>query len=151
MTKEISKPANPVPEGYHTVTPCLVVHGAQKLLDFLKAAFGAKETFCFRAADDRIAHAEILIGDSIIMLADATPESEASSTALYMYVEDVDAVYAHPLEAGGKSAGKPTNQFYGDRSARIIDPLGNRWGIATRIEDVPPEELERRAAAQGNP
>jgi len=79
------------------------------------------------------------------MLSDATPQWEARSTALYMYVEDVDAVYERAIAAGGESRGKPANQFYGDRSARIIDPLGNHWGIATRIEDVPMDELIKRA------
>jgi PhnB protein len=137
----------PIPEGYHTITPCLVVTGAQKLLDFLKTAFGAKEIFCFRGQNETIAHSELQIGDSIIMLADATPQWEARSTALYMYVEDVDAVYDRAIAAGGTSGGKPTDQFYGDRSARIIDPLGNHWGIATRIENVPVDELVRRAGA----
>lgn len=139
-------PTKPVPDGYHTVTPCLVVKGAQKLLDFLKNAFDAKETFCFRGENGTIAHAELQIGDSIVMLSDATPQWEARSTALYLYVEDVDAVYERAIAAGGESRGKPANQFYGDRSARVIDPLGNHWGIATRIEDVPMDELVKRAA-----
>src|ERR1700755_3105264 len=105
-----------IPDGYHSVTPVLTVEGGQKLIDFMKQAFDAKETFCMKGPGQKIMHAELQIGDSIIMLSDATPEFQARRSALYLYVEDVDAVYRRALEAGGKSVNEPTNQFYGDRS-----------------------------------
>jgi uncharacterized glyoxalase superfamily protein PhnB len=138
-----------IPAGYHSVTPVLIVDGGQKLIDFMKQAFDAKETFCMKGPGQTIAHAELQIGDSIVMLSDASAESQARSGALYLYVEDVDAVYRRAVEAGAKSVSEPTNQFYGDRSARVTDAFGNYWGIATRVEDVPPEELERRAQSYG--
>jgi PhnB protein len=135
----------PIPDGYHSITPSLIVEGAQKLIDFLKQAFNAKETFCMRGQGETVAHAEYLIGDSIVMLSDATPQWPARSSAFYLYVEDVDAVYRRAIEAGATSVREPANQFYGDRSAGVIDPVGNHWGIATRVEEVAPEEMARRA------
>jgi PhnB protein len=136
-----------IPDGYHSITPCFIAEGAQKLVDFLKQAFNAKETFCMRGPGETIAHAELLIGDSIVMVSDASPQWQATKGAVYLYVKDVDAVYRQAIEAGAISVREPANQFYGDRSAGVIDPLGNHWGVATRIEEVPPEELTRRAAA----
>jgi PhnB protein len=135
----------PIPDGYHSITRSLIVEGAQKLIDFLKQAFNAKETFCMRGQGETVAHAEYLIGDSIVMLSDATPQWPARSSAFYLYVEDVDAVYRRAIEAGATSVREPANQFYGDRSAGVIDPVGNHWGIATRVEEVAPEEMARRA------
>ena len=137
----------PVPDGYHTVTPYLVVDGGQKLIDFLKQAFGAKETFSMKGQGETIAHAEVQIGDSIIMISDAASEWKSRSSMLYLYVEDVDAVYKRALEAGATSVREPANQFYGDRSGGVTDPVGNYWGIATHVEDVPPDELAKRADA----
>jgi uncharacterized glyoxalase superfamily protein PhnB len=136
-----------IPDGYHTVTPYLIVEGAQKLIDFLKQGFGAKETFSMPGPDGKIGHAEVKIGNSMVMLADANPRWKATKTMLYLYVEDVDAVYKQAVTAGGKSVLEPTNQFYGDRSAGVEDAFGNHWGIATHVEDVPVDELERRAEA----
>ena len=136
----------PIPDGYHTVTPYLIVEGAQKLIDFLKQGFGAKETFSMPGPDGKIGHAEVKIGNSMVMLADANPRWKPTKTMLYLYVEDVDAVYKKAVAAGGKSVMEPTNQFYGDRSAGVEDACGNHWGIATHVEDVPMDELERRAA-----
>ena len=137
----------PIPEGYHTATPYLVVDGAQKLIDFLKQAFDAKETFCMRGAGEKVMHAEVLIGDSVIMIADATPQWQARSSMIYLYVEDIDAVYKRAVQAGATSVKEPENQFYGDRSAGVTDPVGNYWGIATHVEDVSPEELAKRSEA----
>jgi PhnB protein len=137
----------PIPDGYHTATPYLTVDGAQKLVDFLKQAFGAKETFCMKGASEKIMHAEVLIGDSVIMISDATPQWKARSSMIYLYVEDVDAVYQRAVQAGATSIREPENQFYGDRSAGVTDPVGNYWGIATRVEDVSPEELAKRSEA----
>jgi uncharacterized glyoxalase superfamily protein PhnB len=137
----------PIPDGYHTVTPYLVVDGGQKLIDFLKQAFDAKETFSMKGQAETIAHAEVQIGDSTVMISDSTPEWKARSSLLYLYVEDVDAVYKRALEAGATAVREPANQFYGDRSGGVTDPVGNYWGIATHIEDVLPDELAKRAAA----
>ena len=137
----------PIPDGYHTVTPYLIVEGAPKLIDFLKQGFGAKETFSMPGPDGKIGHAEVKIGNSMVMLADANPRWKPTKTMLYLYVEDVDAVYKKAVAAGGKSVMEPTNQFYGDRSAGVEDAFGNHWGIATHVEDVPMDELERRAQA----
>ncbi len=135
----------PVPEGYHTVTPYLSVNDAEKLLDFLKQAFDAK-AHVMQRPDGKIAHAEVQIGDSKIMVADAHQASQAMPSVLYMYVENVDAVYQRALAAGGTSISEPTTQFYGDRHGGVKDPEGNMWWIATHVEDVPPDELNRRAA-----
>jgi PhnB protein len=137
----------PIPDGYHTVTPYLIVDDAQKLIDFLKRAFDAKETFCMKGEGEKIRHAEVLIGDSIVMISDANPQWKARSSMIYLYVEDVDAVYKRALQAGATSIKEPENQFYGDRSAGITDPVENYWGIATHVEDVSPEELAKRSEA----
>jgi PhnB protein len=137
----------PIPEGYHTVTPYLIVEGAQQLLDFLKQGFGATERFSMPGPDGKIGHAEVQIGNSVVMLADANPRWKPTKTMLYLYVEDVDAVYKKAVAAGGKSVMEPANQFYGDRSANVEDAFGNHWGIATHVEDVPMDEIEKRAAA----
>src|SRR5216117_1365944 len=98
----------------------------------------------------RVAQAEMKIGDSVIMMADATSENRAMPSQLYVYVDDVDTVYKRALEAGGTSISEPTNQFYGDRNANVKDPVGNIWGIATHVEDVPPEEMQRRIKERAN-
>ena len=137
----------PVPQGYHTVTPYLVVDGAEKIIRFVKEAFGAQPVFEPMARPDgKIMHAEFKIGDSIVMLADTSERAQATSDMLYLYVPNVDAVYQKALKAGGKSLMEPTDQFYGDRSSSVMDPAGNRWFIATHIEDVSPAELKKRAA-----
>ena len=137
----------PIPDGYHTVTPYLIVEGAQKLIDFLKQGFGAKERFSMSGPEGKIGHAELQIGNSIVMLADASPRWKPTKTMIYLYVEDIDAVYKKAVAAGGKSVMEPANQFYGDRSAGVEDAFGNHWGIATHVEDVPMDEIERRAQA----
>ena len=137
----------PVPQGYHTVTPYLVVDGAEKIIRFVKEAFGAQPVFEPMARPDgKIMHAEFKIGDSVVMLADTSERAQATSDTLHLYVPNVDAVYQKALKAGGKSLMEPTDQFYGDRSSSVMDPAGNRWFIATHIEDVSPAELKKRAA-----
>ncbi len=139
----------PIPDGYHTVTPYLTVAGAAKLIDYLKQGFGATETFRHNRPDGAVGHAEVKIGDSPIMLAEAGGEFKAKPANLFLYVTDVDAVYKRAIQAGGASLGEPTTQFYGDRTGGVQDPCGNTWWIGTHVEDVAPEELERRAKAAG--
>jgi PhnB protein len=135
----------PIPEGYHSVTPYLVVPGASKLIDFLKQAFEAEETERVASPDGTIMHAEVRIGDSIIMMGDAMGEFTPMPGMIYLYVNDADATYQRALRAGATSMREPENQFYGNREAGVKDELGNIWWIATHIEDVSPEELKRRA------
>src|SRR6516225_8819446 len=136
----------PVPEGYHTVTPYLVVDGAEKVIHFMKEAFGAQPVFePMMRPDGKVMHAEFKIGSSILMIADASERAKATSTMLHLYVPDVDAVYQKALKAGATSMMEPTNQFYGDRSGGVIDSAGNRWHIGTHVEDVSPAELKKRA------
>jgi uncharacterized glyoxalase superfamily protein PhnB len=139
---------NPVPEGYHTVTPYLTVADADALMGFVKNAFGAQEVLAHRGPDGSIQHAEAKIGDSIVMMGRVGGESKPLPGMIYLYVPDVDLVYRAAVNAGGKSLQEPTDQFYGDRTAAVEDPCGNQWYMATHIEDVSPEELRRRAGAQ---
>ena len=135
----------PVPDGYHTITPYLSVDGAAKLIEFLKQAFDAASKE-MRRPDGKIADAEVQIGDSKVMVADAPEPSKSMPGVIYMYVEDVDTVY-RTIAAGGTSISEPTTQFYGDCHGGVKDPVGNMWGIATHVEDVSSEELQRRADA----
>jgi len=137
----------PIPDEYHTVTPYLVVKGAAKLIDFMKEAFGAQELVRMGGPDGAIGHAEMRVGDSTVMLADP-PGSGAMPGTVVLYVEDCDAVYKAALAAGANSERAPEDMFYGDRSGGVIDPCGNRWWIHTHIEDVSPEEMNKRMAAQ---
>jgi PhnB protein len=144
----------PIPDGYHTVTPYLIINGATKALDFYKRAFGATEIMRMER-DGSIGHAEIKIGNSPIMLADECPEMDArgpqsiggSPVSLMLYVEDVDSFVERAVGAGAVSKRPITNQFYGDRSGTLQDPFGHLWHVATHIEDVPMDELKKRAAA----
>lgn len=140
-------PVKAKPDGYHSVTPYLVVDGAARLIDFLEQSFDAEEVERFAAPGNRVGHAELRIGDSRVMLGDAHGEHKAMQAMLYVYVNDVDASYQRALAAGGTSVQAPTDQFYGDRSGGVKDPCGNVWYIATHIEDVSPAELKRRAQA----
>ena len=135
-----------IPEGYHSVTPSLVVKGAAKLINFMKEAFGAEEAFRMPAPNGEIMHAEVRIGDSIVMLNDAMRQSPTSSS-LFLYVTDVDGVYQRAVKAGATSLSEPANMFWGDRMAQVKDEFGNQWSIATHVEDVPPQEMEKRAEA----
>ena len=144
----------PIPEGYHTATPYLIVSGAARAIEFYKKAFGATELFRMAQPDGRIGHAEIKIGNSPIMLADEFPEMGArspqslggSAVSILLYVEDVDAFF-HRATAAGATVRRPlADQFYGDRSCTLTDPFGHVWTFATHTEDVSPEEMQRRSA-----
>ncbi|MBS1996192.1 MAG: VOC family protein [Cyanobacteria bacterium SZAS LIN-2] len=143
-----------VPDGYHTATPYLVVDGAARAIEFYKKAFGATEVM--RLGDDKqIMHAEIKIGDSPIMLADEYPDMKVvgphalggTPVSIMLYVDDVDAMFNQAVAAGATVERAVENQFYGDRSGGVRDPFGHRWYIATHVEDVSPEEIDKRAAA----
>jgi len=138
----------PIPEGYHTVTPYLCVQGADKLIDFLKQVFAATEIESMTNADGTIKHAEVRIGDSVVMMSESRGEWKPMPGAFYLYVSDADAVYKRALTAGATSLMEPTNTFYGNRESGVKDQFGNSWWIATHIEDVSLEEMQRRAAAQ---
>ena len=147
--------ARAIPEGYRSVTPYLIVQGAARAIDFYKAAFDAKERMRVNQADGRIGHAEITVGDSMIMLADEFPEHGirsprslgGSPVTIHLYVEDVDATVARAVAAGAQITRTVQNQFYGDRSGSVTDPFGHVWSVSTHQEDVSAEEIERRAAA----
>jgi len=135
------------PEGYHTITPYLTVSGVSKLIDFLKQTFDATETERMDLPDGSVRHAEVKVGDSMIMMGEADDPANAQTAALYVYVDDVDATYRRAVQAGAASLREPADMFYGDRGAGVRDASGNTWWIATHIEDVAPDELKRRAAA----
>jgi uncharacterized glyoxalase superfamily protein PhnB len=137
----------PIPEGFHSVTPYLVVQDVPKLLDFLKRAFTAQEIMRMPTPDGTIAHAEVRVGDSPIMMGEACNDFKPMPGSIYVYVDDTDATYQRALQAGATSLMEPANQFWGDRSASVVDPVGNHWWIATHIEDVEPAELAQRAEA----
>jgi PhnB protein len=147
---------NPIPAGYHTLTPYLRVRGGKAAIDFYKNAFGARELMCMTSPKDpaRVMHAELMVGDSHLMLGDEYPEMKALSPAsigatgggVFLYVEDVDAVYARAVELGARPDMPPQNMFWGDRYAKLTDPFGHEWALATHVEDVSKEEIDRRAA-----
>jgi len=145
---------NPVPEGYRSVIPYLVMDGAAAAIDFYERALGAKEVMRMEH-EGRIAHAELAIGDSHIMLADESPEMGyrgpkafgGAAVTIMVYLPDVDAVFARAIEGGATAERAVEDQFYGDRSGTFVDPFGHRWIVATHVEDVSPEEMERRMAA----
>lgn len=145
----------PVPEGYHTVTPYLIIRDAARAIEFYKKAFGATEFVRMPAPGGKIGHAEIKIGDSHIMLADESPEMGyrgpqsigGSPVSIVLYLEDVDAVVGRAVAAGAKLVRPVEDQFYGDRSGGVEDPFGHSWHISTHIEDVSPEEMKKRMAA----
>lgn len=141
------KAVKAVPDNYHTVTPYLVVPGAAKVIDFLKQTFDAKEIVRMAGPGGSIAHAEVKIGDSVVMMGEPMPGQTPMPAQLYVYVKDVDAVYTKALAAGGTSVREVADQFYGDRNGAVKDPCGNHWGIATHKEDVSPEEMKKRMAA----
>ena len=141
--KSNDPPQNP-PPGYPTVCPYLVVEGARELMDFAKEVFGAEVRICMEAPGDLIGHAELVLGESMIMVADACEHARPNTTMLHIYVPDVDATYQLALKAGATSEREPTDQFYGDRSGGVKDRFGNTWHMATHVEDVSEEELKRR-------
>jgi PhnB protein len=144
-----------IPEGYHSVTPYLIVDGAAEAIRFYGRAFGASEVLRMPMSEDKLAHAEILIGDSHVMLADEVPDMGflapskrgGATASLMIYVEDVDAAFARAIEAGATEERAPADQFWGDRMGTLLDPFGHRWTLATHIEDVSDDEMQRRAAA----
>jgi len=145
----------PIPEGYHTVTPFLSVKGASDAIEFYKRAFGAVERGRMQDPKGSVVHAEIKIGDSVVMLADEMPGSECQSpqalggttTTIFLYVKDVDAVYNKAVAAGAKSTMPPADMFWGDRYGKVADPFGHSWSLATHKEDVAPDEMKRRSEA----
>lgn len=145
----------PIPDGYHSVTPHLMVNGGVAAIEFYKKAFGAVELFRFPAPGGKIGHAEIKIGDSPIMLADEFPDMGylgpksigGSPVSLMIYVEDVDTVFNRAVDAGATVKEAVTDKFYGDRTGTVVDPFGHIWHVATHKEDVPMEEMEQRAKA----
>ena len=144
-----------IPDGFHNVTPYLYLRGAAGAIEFYKSVFGAAEIMRMPGPDGRIMHAEIKIGDSIVMLADENPSMGIMSPqtiggfsgGLHLYVEDADAVIRKAVESGAKQLHPIKNQFYGDRSGTLLDPFGHMWSVATHIEDVPPEEMRKRMTA----
>ena len=143
----------PIPEGYHSVTPYLVIAGAGAAIDYYKRVFGAKERMRMDAPGGRIGHAELEIGDSVVMLADEFPDMGfrgpramgGTPVSLLLYIENVDEVFKRAIAAGAKELKPVADQFYGDRMGTLEDPFGHVWSIATHVEDVPPEEMARRA------
>jgi PhnB protein len=143
----------PVPEGYNTVTPYLAVPNANEAIDFYTRALGAKERVRMPGPGDSIMHAELEIGDSLIMLSDPFPQASTktpkelggTSVNIFVYDEDIDALYKQAVDAGATSLMEPDDMFWGDRFGLVQDPFGHTWTIATHIEDVPPEEMQKRS------
>jgi PhnB protein len=144
-------PAKPVPEGYHTVTPYLTVRDAARAIEFYKKAFGAKEKGVMKGPDGKVMHAELVIGDSIIMLADEFPQFGSlspqsvggSASGLHIYLEDVDSAFDRAVEAGAKVEMPVADMFWGDRYGKLSDPFGHKWSIGTHKADLSNEEIER--------
>ncbi len=144
---------NAIPDGYPRVTPYLIVDGAAAAIDFYKSVLGATERMRMAGPDGKVGHAELELGDSVIMLADEHPEIDArgpgsvggTPVSLHVYVEDVDRVFERAIEAGAKAQRPVEDKFYGDRSGGFEDPFGHRWDVASHVEDVPPDEMAKRA------
>jgi PhnB protein len=145
----------PIPEGYHTLTPYLAVDNATEAIEFYKHAFGAKERMRMPGPEGTIGHAEIEVGDSLVMLSDPFPQSSVrppkelggTSASVFMYVEDVDAVVRQAVDAGATVTMEVSDQFWGDRFGSVSDPFGHTWSIATHVEDLTPEEVAERGKA----
>jgi PhnB protein len=146
---------NPIPDGYHNITPYLVIKGAAAAIDYYKKALGATEIMRMPQPDGRVGHAELKFGDAVVMLADEFPEMNIvgpatlgnTTVGLLLYVEDADATFDKAVSLGAKVTKPMADQFYGDRSGTLEDPFGHKWTIATHQEDVSPEEMKRRMAA----
>lgn len=137
----------PIPDGYHSVTPYLMIKGADQFIAFMTAVFGARVTEQLMQPNGTPGHTELRIGDSMIMLSDVKADRPTRPIMLHIYVDDDDAAFERAVKAGGKVVAAPTNQFCGDRSGGVIEPSGNTIWIATHVEDVPLAELQRRASA----
>ncbi|MGH7598006.1 MAG: VOC family protein [bacterium] len=137
----------PIPEGYHTITPCVAVQGADKLIDFLQQVFAATEIERMTNEDGTIKHAEVRIGDSVVMMSEPRGEWKPMPGAFYVYVSDADTIYKRALQAGAVSLMEPVDTFYGNRESGVKDRFGNSWWIATHKEDVSPEEMQKRFEA----
>jgi PhnB protein len=144
-------PVKPIPEGYHTVTPFLTVRDAARAIEFYKQAFGAKDRGVMKGPDGKVMHAELMIGDSIVMLSDEFPDFGAlspqslngSPAGLHIYVEDVDGAFDRAVKAGAHVEMPVTDQFWGDRYGRLKDPFGHKWSIATHVKDLSMDEMKR--------
>jgi len=145
MERKNGKSVQAVPEGFHTITPYLVVDNAAGLIDFIQKAFDGKLTFITKEDDGKIMHATMKVGDSIIMISDTMEGTSAQTAMLYLYLENVDSVFKKAVQAKGITIHEPKNEFYGDRAGAIKDEWGNVWWISTHVEDVDPQELEKRA------
>ena len=151
----MSPSVKPIPDGYPQVSPSLVIDGAAQAIDFYTQVLGAAERMRMGGPDGRVGHAEIQFGDSVVMLADEYPDMGyvgpkaigGSTVTIAVYVEDVDKTFDAALKAGAREIRPVENQFYGDRSGQFEDPWGHRWSVATHVEDVPPDEMAKRAAA----
>jgi PhnB protein len=151
----MAKKAQAIPKGYHTVTPSLVVAGAAKAIDFYKKALGAEEIMRFPGPDGKIMHAEIKIGDSVIMLGDEAPDQGSrgprtiggTPVSFFIFGENVDAAWKRAVDAGAKPIMPLDDQFWGDRTGCLEDPFGHHWWLAQRIQDLTPEELRKNAEA----
>jgi PhnB protein len=150
----MANPVNAVPEGYQTITPSITCRGAAKAIEFYKNAFGAEEIMRMGTPDGHIMHAELKIGNSRFMLNDEMPGMAAApnptatpSFSLFLYVPDVDSVFKQAVSAGAKADMPVQDMFWGDRYGKVTDPFGHHWGLATHVEDVAPEEMERRSKA----
>ena len=149
----MAKNAQPIPKGYHTVTPSLVVAGAVRAIDFYKKAFGAEEIMRFPAPDGKIMHAELRIGDSVVMLSDEMPDHGTrgpngiggTAVAFFIYGDNVDAAWKRAVDAGGKAVMPLADQFWGDRCGCIEDPFGHRWWLSQHTQDLTPEEIRKAA------
>jgi uncharacterized glyoxalase superfamily protein PhnB len=136
-----------IPPGHHTVTPGMVVPGVSRLIEFLEQAFDGVEEQRYEGPDGHVMHAEVRIGDSVVMMGEPLEGFPPMPCMLSVYVDDVDATYRRAIAAGAKSLQEPADQFYGHRTARVEDPSGNKWAIATVIEELSEEEIQRRMAA----
>jgi PhnB protein len=137
----------PIPEGYTTITPYLIVEDADKLVEFVETIFGGQLVFKMKTDAGRISHGEMKVGNAMFMLSEASGEWKPTQTMLHLYVDDVDGTYKKAIAAGAVSVKEPQDQFYGDRSSCVQDSFGNFWGIATHIEDVSEEEINKRLSA----
>jgi PhnB protein len=144
---------NSIPQGYHSLTPYLVVNDANRAIEYYKQAFKAKETVRMAGPGGKVGHAELKIGDSMLMLSDEMPGNRSpqslggSPVSIFLYVEDVDSVFNEAVKAGAKADMPPQDMFWGDRFGKLTDPFGHSWALATHIEDVAPEEMKKRSQA----